>query len=125
MHATGYILYLLKTSENQRFSYVFLEYRNGTLVQNGLISCVSIFQQTIYIQNDSWGSGKLLEYKYTQFKNFISRDIEYKLVSFLQKSVVSADPWKFGAFVTCCHYQMQPCDMLSTSEQPNVCVITS
>ena len=103
-----------------------MEYRNGTLGQNALISCVSISQQTIDIQNDSWGNGKLLEYKYTQFKNFISRNIEYKLVPFLRKSVVSADSWKFGAFVACCHYQMQLCEtMLCTSEQPNVCVITS
>ena len=37
-HASVPFLYPLKTSENQSFSDVFREYRNGILVQNGLRS---------------------------------------------------------------------------------------
>ena len=36
-HATGLFLYPLKTSENQRFSYVFRGYRNRSVEWNGLI----------------------------------------------------------------------------------------
>ena len=36
-HATGYILYLLKTSENQMFSDVFRGYRKRPVAGSGLI----------------------------------------------------------------------------------------
>ena len=34
-HATGFFLYPLKTSENQRFSNVFRGYRKRTMARNG------------------------------------------------------------------------------------------
>ena len=39
-HATGLFLYLLKTSENQRFSDIFRRYRKSPVARNRLIKII-------------------------------------------------------------------------------------
>ena len=44
-HGTGLFLYSLKTSDNQKFSYTFMEYRKNSVTANGLIA---ILLQSFY-----------------------------------------------------------------------------
>ena len=55
-----FILYSLKTLENLRFFGVFMGYKMGTLVENGLKCCYPLFQPSKYIfTKPGWFCGSL------------------------------------------------------------------
>ena len=50
--ATGFFPYPLKTSENQRFSDVFWEYRKRQVARNGLIT--TVLHKLLYFKHMLW-----------------------------------------------------------------------